>query len=235
MEIIPVIDLKNGEAVHARQGLRNSYAPVRSKLCDGSAPLDLLHGYLSLFPFKRLYLADLDAITAGAAPNLAVIQAVGEAAPELDLWVDCGFSRIETCRALLEQTGATLVLGSESQSDTTLLASLSDQRARLVLSLDFKDEQFLGSASLLAAGALWPPRIIVMALARVGSDRGPDTARLEALRAASPCHAYYAAGGVRNNADLEALTRSGVTGALVASVLHDGRIGGADLARIGAT
>ncbi len=235
MEIIPVIDLKNGEAVHARQGLRNSYAPIRSKLCDGSAPLDLLRGYLGLFPFKTLYLADLDAITDGAAPNLEVIRAILEAAPGLDLWVDGGFRAAATCRALLEQSGATLVLGSESQTDTSLLASLSDQRARLVLSLDFKGDRFLGPQGLLAAGELWPLRIIVMALARVGSDRGPDIARLEALREASPGHAYYAAGGVRSSADLEALTRCRAAGALVASVLHDGRVGRPDLERVAAS
>ena len=229
MEVIPVIDLKNGEAVHARQGQRNSYAPIRSQLCDGSAPVDLLRGYLSLFPFTTLYLADLDAIAAGAPPNLTVIRDLMAAAPGLDLWVDAGFCDRQGCRALLEETAATLVLGSESQSDTGLLEDLSPQRDRLVLSLDFMDDRFLGPKSLLDASALWPARVIVMALARVGSGSGPDVERIEALRQTAPGQAYYAAGGVRSRDDLDTLIRHRVAGALIASVLHDGRVSGKDL------
>lgn len=232
MEVIPVIDLKDGEAVHARQGLRNSYAPIRSRLCDGSAPRDLLRGYLELFAFKTLYLADLDAITAGAPPALDVVRALQAAAPGLDLWVDAGFSDIASCRRLLDETAATLVLGSESQSDTRLLAALSRQADRVVLSLDFKDDRFLGPEPLLAARETWPARIIVMALSRVGSGQGPDTARLAALRAADPDHRYYAAGGVRHAEDLASLRRERVDGALIASVLHDGRVTREDLHRV---
>ena len=231
MEVIPVIDLKNGEAVHARQGQRNSYAPIRSQLCDGSAPEDLLRGYLALFPFETLYLADLDAITAGAPPNLPTIRGLMAVAPGLDLWVDAGFCDRDGCRALLEETEATLVLGSESQKDTGLLESLSEQRDRLVLSLDFKDDRFLGPERLLNAPALWPTRIIVMALARVGSGSGPDIERIETLRKTAPVHAYYAAGGVRHRDDLDTLTRRRVAGALIASVLHDGRVSKEDLGR----
>ena len=43
-----------------------------------------------------------------------------------------------------------------------------------VLSLDFRGETFLGPQGLLDDAALWPHRVIVMTLARVGGGEGPD-------------------------------------------------------------
>ena len=59
---------------------------------------------------------------------------------------------------------------------------------------------------------------------------GPDLDRLRAIRAAAPDRAIYAAGGVRGAADLKALRRDGIAGALVATSLHDGRLTSSDIA-----
>ena len=71
-----------------------------------------------------------------------------------------------------------------------------------------------------------------MTLARVGSANGPDLDRLAAIKAAAPDKLIYAAGGVRDPADLAALRRAGIAGALVASSLHNGKLTGAQLARL---
>jgi phosphoribosylformimino-5-aminoimidazole carboxamide ribotide isomerase len=71
-----------------------------------------------------------------------------------------------------------------------------------------------------------------MTLARVGSGAGPDTARIAEIRARAPGRSIYAAGGVRDAGDLAALQQLGVAGALVATSLHDGRLSGADIARL---
>ena len=107
------------------------------------------------------------------------------------------------------------------------LAALRDEE-RVVLSLDFAGERFLGPPAILAAPQLWPARAIVMTLGRVGADAGPDFERLASLRRPGGS-ALYAAGGVRGPDDLAALARAGVKGALVASALHDGRLTGADV------
>lgn len=122
------------------------------------------------------------------------------------------------------------VLGSES------LASLKDyHRAReragptAPLSLDFRGDTFIGPAGLLDDAALWPGRIIVMTLARVGSNEGPDLRRLASIIARAGAREVFAAGGVRNADDLHALRDIGAAGALVATALHAGRIGTRDL------
>src|SRR5437868_40616 len=67
------------------------------------------------------------------------------------------------------------------------------------------------------------------ALARVGSAAGPDLERLAAIRQLSGRRLVYAAGGLRHAGDLDELKNAGITGVLVASALHDGRLTRADI------
>ncbi|HEY1887347.1 MAG TPA: HisA/HisF-related TIM barrel protein, partial [Roseiarcus sp.] len=100
---------------------------------------------------------------------------------------------------------------------------------RVVLSLDFRGDAFQGPPEILAEPALWPSRVIVMTLARVGSAAGPDLARFATIRSIAGGRELYAAGGVRDARDLSALKAAGASGALIATALHEQRIGAADL------
>jgi phosphoribosylformimino-5-aminoimidazole carboxamide ribotide isomerase len=122
-----------------------------------------------------------------------------------------------------------LVIGTESQRDLCVLQEFADD-ARVALSLDFRDDRFLGPEALLADPAPWPACVIVMSLTRIGGGAGPDFDRLRAIRAAAgPERRVYAAGGVRDAHDLAMLARAGINGALIASCLHDGRVTKQDL------
>ena len=59
-----------------------------------------------------------------------------------------------------------------------------------------------------------------MTLAKVGSNTGPDLDVIHKLNGQK----VYAAGGVRNVADLMALRDTGAAGVLLASALHNGSI-----------
>lgn len=230
MEVIPVIDLKGGVVVHARAGDRKAYQPLASPFLEGSAPDAVVRALLRLFPFRSLYIADLDAIE-GRGDHDAVIARIAEIAPSVDIWVDRGFGSAVAAARWLERNPGRLVIGSESQRDASVLAALSGN-PRLVLSLDFRGEAFQGPEALLNDAALWPKRIIVMTLARVGSGAGPDVARLSAIAARAPDRLVYAAGGVRNLTDLRAAEQAGASGALVATALHSGAITADDLRRL---
>ena len=41
MQLIPVIDLMAGQVVRGVRGERSAYRPIRSSLCESSAPLEL--------------------------------------------------------------------------------------------------------------------------------------------------------------------------------------------------
>lgn len=231
-EIIPVIDLMGGRVVHARGGDRDAYRPLASPLVAGasSAPEDVVRGLLGLHRFGGLYIADLDAIRKHGGGHLETIRALARRFPELDLWVDAGFAAGRACRAFLRGGLGRLVLGSESQADADLLTEIAAD-PRVVLSLDLRGAERLGPAALFERPELWPERVIVMTLAAVGSGAGPDLGRLaEVLALSGPARRVYAAGGVRDARDLRELERLGCAGVLVASALHDGRLGAAELA-----
>lgn len=230
MEVIPVLDLKEGVVVHARMGRRDQYRPIETPLASTSNPVDVARGLLAVHPFETFYIADLDAIE-NAGNNDAALTRLKTELPNLVFWVDNGVADIARANSWLDAGLGNLVLGSESQRDGALVRRLS-QDDRVILSLDYRGDEFLGPAALLSNAAHWPRKIIAMTLARIGSANGPDLNRLAAIKAAAPDKLIYAAGGVRDPADLAALQHAGIEGALVASSLHNGKLTGAQLARL---
>jgi phosphoribosylformimino-5-aminoimidazole carboxamide ribotide isomerase len=72
--------------------------------------------------------------------------------------------------------------------------------------------------------------VIVIDLARVGMGTGLDLALIGRVRDAVPGVTVLAGGGVRGPDDLAQLADAGCDGALVATALHDGRLGADDVA-----
>src|SRR5262249_50660830 len=147
--------------------------------------------------------------------------------------LDAGFASEAACRDWLATGTGQLVLGSEAQADTDLLEQLSRSHDadRVVLSLDFRGDGFVGPPAVLQRVGLWPRRLIALTRAKVGRGEGPDLDRLHSLEASANGRELYAAGGVRHLSDLGRLAAMGVAGALVASALHDGSLGPAELER----
>ena len=124
-------------------------------------------------------------------------------------------------------------VGVDQQLDAPLanqpeksLRVLGPLPAEAILSLDRRDSRQLDAAGWWSAPQHWPRRVIVMTLERVGADSGPDLDTLAAVQQAAPHVELIGAGGIRNEADLERAAAAGARAWLVASALHDGRIGG---------
>src|SRR5262245_1511385 len=229
MDVIPVIDLKGGCVVHARRGERDRYRPIATPLAATSAPLDVARGLLALYRFPILYVADLDAIER-SGDNCDAIRRLEAELPDVTLWTDCGIADVDTADDWLASGRGDLVIASEAQVDAGLMRRFRDD-PRTILSLDFR-ERPLGPPALMQEPGAWPHRVIVMTLARVGSGEGPDLERLRTVRDLAGSRQVYAAGGVRDRADLVILQGAGIAGALVASCLHAGRLSGADIAAL---
>lgn len=230
MRIIPVLDLKGGEVVRAQMGQRDSYRPIVTPLSASPDPVAVARGLRTLFPFPAFYIADLDAIE-GRAPNSEATARLGAMHDAPELWLDAGVADRDSLAAALAQPSLRPVLGSESQRDDTLLRRFRDH-PHLILSLDFFDDGFRGPAALLDQPALWPSKVIVMTLARVGAAEGPDLARLAEIKRRAGNRSVIAAGGVRDEADLRALSSLGIAAALVATSLHNGTLSPAQLASL---
>jgi phosphoribosylformimino-5-aminoimidazole carboxamide ribotide isomerase len=230
LQAIPVIDLMGGQVVRARMGDRAAYRPLESPLSPTSEAVDVVCGLLSVYPFRTLYVADLDAIQRNG-DNSPALSRIRAEFPNLRIWIDNGAADAAALEALIGADLGIPVVGSESQRDSALIAQRRDL-SEIVLSLDFRGDAFQGPAEILAEPSLWPRRVIVMTLARVGSGAGPDLERLAAIRSIAGGREIYAAGGVRDPADLKALKAAGAAGALIASALHEQRIVAADLKAI---
>lgn len=234
MDVVPVLDIARGQVVRGVKGDRASYRPIETPLASGSDPAPVARGLLGLYPFRKLYVADLDGIE-GRGRKLHLVPALSTVAGMTEIWIDAGVSSRKAARSILAAPVATLIVGSESvEQESEFIEIAAEAPARTVLSLDFRGDEFMGPLKLLHDESLWPDRVIVMTLARVGSGEGPDLERLASITARAGKRKVYAAGGVRNRGDLLALRACGVAGVLVATALHEGTITPQDIRDVAA-
>jgi len=165
----------------------------------------------------------------GHGHHAALLADIRDQHPALELWIDAGIRGYEDYTAWRQRRLGRIVIGSESLREADLFERLAREGEAPVLSLDYRGEAALGAAALFADPSRWPEDVIVMTLGRVGSGAGPDRQRLDAIRELAGGRRIYAAGGVRHGDDLAALQRSGIAGALIATALHSGAIGRAQL------
>ena len=214
--------------VRARMGLRHTYRPIETPLSRTAGAGEVAEGLRGVFPFSTFYIADLDSIEncaggAGAAGLLSGLE------PPPAVWIDAGFASAKAIRQALDLERVSPVLGSETQTDVSLLRTFNHD-PRLILSLDFRGDTFLGPPDILRAPDLWPSRVIVMTLGRVGAGSGPDFDRLEMIKNLAGKRDVIAAGGIRNAEDLKTLSSMGIAAALVATSLHSGALTGEAIA-----
>jgi phosphoribosylformimino-5-aminoimidazole carboxamide ribotide isomerase len=247
MQLIPVLDLMGGQVVRGVAGERRAYQPVASLLADEPTPDAVARGFCESLGLREAYVADLDAI-GGGEPDWEAFHAI--AATSMRFWLDAGLRNAEAARRLIDfdpggETLSGVIAGLETLSDLRTLSSMVEVVGsdRLVFSLDLKAGIPLSeapawqnkSAVQIAqlAVSVGVRRMIVLDLAQVGVGEGVGTESIcRTLRKRWPAVHLTAGGGVRNFTDVQSLSEAGCDAALVASALHDGRIGPAQLARL---
>jgi phosphoribosylformimino-5-aminoimidazole carboxamide ribotide isomerase len=234
MRVIPVIDLRDGMAVHGSGGERAHYELVESAILpERGDAVALAHAYVRVLGNGELYVADLDALR-GAAPQYAMHGALARVSR---CWIDAGARSTEEACALIDVGANRVVVGLETLPDFAVLRAVVARLGaeRVVFSLDLRagrpvtmvDAMRAMHASAIARRAVDAgcETVIVLDLARVGSAAGVDEALIAELRAALPGVDLIAGGGVRDRADLDRLAAAGANGALVATAVHRGAIG----------
>jgi HisA/HisF family protein len=248
MRVIGVLDLMAGNAVHARAsaGGRGAYQPVRvvaGVTFDPGDAIALARAYLDRLGVRELYAADLDAIGGGEPQRILTAEVARLGAP---LWVDAGVRTATDARETLASGAWRVVVGLETLPSFDALADVCRAVAgeRVAFSLDLRDGAPIGGDELIASDAsvhtlvaraadAGAGTVIVLDLARVGTGAGVDLALMRRVRAAAPHVELFAGGGVRGPDDLARLADAGCDGALVATALHDGRLGTHEVAAAG--
>lgn len=240
MKVIPVIDILNGKVVHAVKGNRSQYKPLLSSLTQSTDPLEVAKTFKTL-GFHQLYVADLDAIIECTSDFSSLKRIALETG--LELMVDAGVTHLDRAQKLLEVGASKLIIGTETlQSKRFVLDSIERFGAeRVVLSLDLRGSRVLVGSGFAEATeplqllgefrSMGLSQVIVLDLSRVGSGMGIDLGFLKTVLGVGLD--VYVGGGVRGFEDLLELKEAGISGALVATALHTGKIGVSALKQAG--
>jgi phosphoribosylformimino-5-aminoimidazole carboxamide ribotide isomerase len=232
MKVIPVIDVLNGVAVHGVRGERERYQPLKSTLCRSANPLDIALTFESL-GFSSLYLADLDAIL-GKSANFNIYRQI-MTQPRLDLMVDAGIADITKAEEVLATEISKIVIGSETLGSLDFLgqAVKAFGEDKIVVSIDLKEGKVLSASEAIASmdavsfaqelGKIGIDQIILLDLDRVGTEHGINLALLRSILEKTGVEVLVG-GGIRSLQELEELRKLGVSGALVATILHNGKL-----------
>ena len=247
VEIVAVLDLLDGRVVRGVAGRRDEYRPVESVLCAAAEPAAIGRAFADHLGLAKAYVADLDAIGGTAEPAWHVYRQLAECG--LALWVDAGLRDVDRALDVANFCAdgrplAGVVAGLETVIGVAQLAAMFERvgAGRLVLSLDMHNgrpytvspewQRMTIDMILDTALEIGVQRFIVLDLARVGTGTGVGTERVcRDLRRRAPDVQITAGGGVRDGRDLRALALAGCDAALVASALHDGRIGKREVRR----
>lgn len=226
MEIIPVIDLMGGKVVRAQGGQRDRYLPLVSTVTSSVLLEQVVADLLAFYPFKTIYIADLDSI-AGHELDTASYQILVSHYREVNFWLDSGIKNESDWREI-DELGVLPVIASESLVELSLL----EEVRKGIVSLDFQGDEFIGDNRLWQQTGLWPQRVIAMSLANVGMSIGPNMTLIEQIKFKRPQASVIAAGGIRTNQDIELLVDAGIQQALVGSAIHDGNLRREDIEKL---
>jgi phosphoribosylformimino-5-aminoimidazole carboxamide ribotide isomerase len=230
LEIIPVLDILNGIAVHAMHGEREKYRPLKSVLCASANPIDIALAFKS-FGFNKLYIADLDAIL-GKHGNFTLYRKI-KAETNLNLMIDAGINNIKKAEKVLEAEASNIIIGTETLNNISFIkqAIKSFGKDRVIVSIDLKEGKVMSKSKTIKSKdalslaklleEIGVTKIIILDLARVGSMRGVDFTIIQEILKKTSLE-VLTGGGIRNINDLKELKDMGVSGALIATVLHTG-------------
>jgi phosphoribosylformimino-5-aminoimidazole carboxamide ribotide isomerase len=232
MKVIPVIDVLNGVAVHGIRGERERYQTLKSTLCRSADPLDIALTFESL-GFSSLYLADLDAIL-GKSANFNIYRQI-MTQTRLDLMVDAGTTGITKAKKVLATEVSKIVIGSETLSSLDFLgqAVKAFGEDKVVVSIDLKEGKVLSVSEAIASmdtvsfaqelRKTGIDQIILLDLDRVGTEHGINLTVMKKILEKTGVE-LLVGGGIRGLQELEELRKLGVSGALVATMLHNGKL-----------
>jgi len=229
--------------VHARAGARDRYSAVQSAAGWPIEPGNvrtLAEIYTDVLGISEIYAADLDAILDGQPQDDVTRELASMPAP---LWLDAGVRSVADAKRAIALGASRVIVGLETLPSFEVLSQICGAigNDRVIFSLDLRDGQPMVADGVRLPHALSPENIarsaadsgagtlIAIDVARVGTGRGLDVELLKRVRAAAPRLNVIAGGGVREWNHLVDVAKAGCTGALLATALHNGRIGAAEI------
>lgn len=221
---IPVLDLKGGQAVSGKSGLRDTYQPLQTVFAPSSNPVEIAQG-LKLNGADELYIADLDLIESNGH-NINDIKMVNTIVPVI---LDGGVKNVESFSFFLDYAFKIIV-------PTETLESLDDlyeifekyPKERIVVSVDVKDNELFSKNLDLTLhefkkilSEIDASQIILLDISGVGTNQGYNKDLLKEFEDMKD--KLIIAGGL-NKDSINELQELGIKKVLVGTSLHSGEI-----------
>lgn len=221
---IPVIDLKQGQAVSGKSGMRDTYTPLQTVFAPSANPVEIAQG-LKLNGADEMYIADLDLIES-ECHNINDIKMVNTILPVL---FDGGVKNCEAFEFFLDYAYRVIV-PTETLESIEEMKKIFDKfpKERIVVSVDVKNNELLAKNLDLNLSEfkeilkeLDPSDIILLDITGVGTQKGYNEELLKEFEDLKD--KLIIAGGLNRNslAELESL---GIKKVLIGTSLHSGEV-----------
>ena len=235
MDLIPAIDLKEGQCVRLRKG-RMEDATVFS-----SDPVAMAVHWAEQGA-RRLHIVDLDGAFAGAPRNQQLIERMVAAIPGVPVQLGGGIRTEAIAQAYIDAGVSRLIVGTRAIEDPEFLASLAKQYPeQVLLGLDARagrlatagwdeTQTTTASAFVRSLGPLPLAGIVYTDIDRDGMLEGLNVAATIALAEESDV-GVIASGGLHTVEDLERLQSAAlaspsarITGAITGRAIYEGTL-----------
>lgn len=221
---IPVIDLKDGQAVSGKSGLRDTYQPLQTVFAPSSNPIEIAQG-LKINGASEMYIADLDLIESNGH-NINDIKMVNTILPVI---LDAGVKNAESFEFFLDYAFK-IIIPTETLESVDEMYKIFEKfpKQRIVISVDVKDDELYSKNLDLTLSEFKeilkkvnPDEIILLDISGVGTEKGYNENLLNLF--ADMKDKLIIAGGLNKNSigELESL---GIKKVLVGTSLHSGEI-----------
>ena len=221
---IPVIDLKQHQAVSGKSGMRDTYQPLRTVFAPSSNPVEIAQG-LKLNGADEMYIADLDLIES-KGHNINDIKMVNTILPVI---FDGGVKNCESFEFFLDYAYK-IIIPTETLESIEEMEKIFERypKERIVISVDVKNNELL--AKHLDTGLpefkdilkrLDPNEIILLDITGVGTENGYNKELLDKFEDMKD--KLIVAGGL-NRESIGELESMGIRKVLVGTSLHSGEV-----------
>ncbi|ELY91260.1 1-(5-phosphoribosyl)-5-[(5-phosphoribosylamino)methylideneamino] imidazole-4-carboxamide isomerase [Natrialba hulunbeirensis JCM 10989] len=223
-DIIPAVDIQNGEVVQLVQGERGTEKTYGD-------PVDAAQRWLEAGA-DSLHLVDLDGAFDGERENAAAIESVLESV-DVPTQLGGGIRTAADARDVLDRGVDRVILGTAAVEDPDIVAEISETHPdSVIVSLDAKDGEVVVEGWTEGAGVspveaaeryeeLGAAAILFTNVDVEGQLEGVATEPVRELVETTDVP-VIASGGVATLADIRALEEAGAAAAVVGSALYEG-------------
>lgn len=221
---IPVIDLKENQAVSGKSGMRDTYQPLRTIFAPSSSPVEIANG-LKLNGAHEIYIADLDLIES-KGHNINDIKLINTILPVM---FDGGVKNFEAFKFFLDFAYKVIIPTETIESVEEIIKIFNTlPRERIVISIDVKDDKLLAKNLDLSLSdfkevlkELNPSEIILLDISSVGTNKGYNKKLIDEFSEFK--NNLIVAGGI-NKDSLSELESLGIKKVLIGTSLHSGEV-----------